>query len=214
MSASDPDSTLRVLIVEDHPLMAAATGDLLRSQYPGISLVVADSATTAIEEAASDDWLRIFVDLCVPGACGLSLLRAFKKLGVVRRCCVVTASRDDRFVAEARRIGVLGYIPKSSTVAEFSRSVRDIMRGVPVFPASFADPEPRVPQLTSRQLAVLQLLHKGLSSKQIAHQLEIAEGTAKNHTFALLRALSATNRAHAVARGLELGLVETVAACE
>ena len=128
MSASDPDSTFRVLIVEDHPLMAAATGDLLRSQFPGMSLVVADSATTAIEQAASDDWLRIFVDLCVPGACGLSLLRAFKKLGVVRRCCVVTASRDDRFVAEARRIGLLGYIPKSSTVAEFSRSVRDIAR--------------------------------------------------------------------------------------
>jgi DNA-binding NarL/FixJ family response regulator len=214
MSASDPDSTFRVLIVEDHPLMAAATGDLLRSQFPGMSLGGGGSGPTRHEQAGKDDWLRIFVDLCVPGACGLSLLRAFKKLGVVRRCCVVTASRDDRFVAEARRIGVLGYIPKSSTVAEFSRSVRDIMRGVPVFPASFADPEPRVPQLTSRQLAVLQLLHKGLSSKQIAHELEIAEGTAKNHTFALLRALSATNRAHAVARGLELGLVETVAACE
>ena len=83
------------------------------------------------------------------------------------------------------------------------------MRGVPVFPTASADSEPRVPQLTSRQLAVLQLLHKGLSSKQIAHELEIAEGTAKNHTLALLRALSATNRAHAVARGLELGLVET-----
>jgi DNA-binding CsgD family transcriptional regulator len=48
---------------------------------------------------------------------------------------------------------------------------------------------------------------KRLSSKQIAHELEIAEGTAKNHTLALLRALSATNRAHAVAQGLELGLV-------
>lgn len=201
-------STLRVLIVEDHPLVAAATADLLRSQYPGISLVVADSATTAVEQAASDDWLRIFVNLCVPGACGLSLLRIFKELGVVRRCCVVTATRDDRLVAEARRIGVLGYIEKSSTVEQFCRSVHDIMRGVPVFPTASADSEPRVPQLTPRQLTVLQLLHKGLSSKQIAHELEIAEGTAKNHTLALLRALSATNRAHAVARGLELGLVE------
>ena len=133
----------------------------------------------------------------------------FKELGVVRRCCVVTASRDDRLVAEARRIGVLGYIQKSSTVEQFRRSVHDIMRGVPVFPTASADSEPRVPQLTSRQLVVLQLLHRGLSSKQIAHELEIAEGTAKNHTLALLRALSATNRAHAVARGLELGLVET-----
>jgi DNA-binding NarL/FixJ family response regulator len=52
MSASDPDSTFRVLIVEDHPLMAAATGDLLRSQFPGMSLVVGASATTALVQAA------------------------------------------------------------------------------------------------------------------------------------------------------------------
>ena len=56
------------------------------------------------------------------------------------------------------------------------------------------------------------LRESGLDARFL--ELEIAEGTAKNHTFALLRALSATNRAHAVARGLELGLVETVAACE
>lgn len=68
-SARHKYSILRVLIVENHPLVAAAAADLLRT---------------------------------------------FKELGVVRRCCVVTATRDDRLVAEARRIGVLGYIQKRS----------------------------------------------------------------------------------------------------
>lgn len=80
-----------------------------------------------------------------------SLLRTFKELGIVRRCCVVTGSRDDRLVAEARRIGVLGYIQKSSTVEEFRRSVHDIMRGVPVFPTASADSNPRVPRAGDRR---------------------------------------------------------------
>lgn len=64
-----------------------------------------------------------------------------------------------------------------------------------------------MPQLTSRQLAILRLLHRGLSSKQVAQELRIAVGTVKNHSLAMRRALGATNRTHAVARGLELGLL-------
>lgn len=205
-------TTLRVLIVEDHPLVASATADLLRKHYPIVSPIVVDSAPAAIEQVASDDWFRVFVDLGVPGASGLSLLRTLRELGVIRRCCVVTAIKDDRLVAEARRLGVLGYIEKSWSVEQFCRSLHDIVQGLPVFPASSERLEPRVPQLTLRQLAVLRLLHQGLSSKQVAHELRIAEGTVKNHSLAVLRALGATNRAHAVARGLELGLLPRSAA--
>ncbi len=201
-------TTLRVLIVEDHPLVASATADLLRKHYPTVCPIVVDSAAAAIERAASDDWFRIFVDLGVPGARGLSLLRSLGELGVIKRCCVITATKDDSLVAEARRLGVLGYIEKSWSVEQFCRSLHNIVQGSSVFPESSECLQPRVPQLTSRQLAVLRLLHQGLSSKQVAHELQIAEGTVKNHSLAVLRALGATNRAHAVARGLELGLLQ------
>jgi DNA-binding NarL/FixJ family response regulator len=203
---------LRVLIIEDHPLVASATADLLRKQFPVVSPIVVDSAAAAIEQATADDWFRIFVDLAVPGARDLSLLRALMESGVIGRCCVVTAFKDDWLVAEARRLGVLGYIEKSWSVEQFCRSLHDIMQGRPVFPVSSERLGPRVPQLTLRQLAVLRLLHQGLSSKQVAHELRIAEGTVKNHSLAVLRALGATNRAHAVALGLELGLLQTSAA--
>ena len=149
--------------------------------------------------------------LC-PAPRGLSLIRTLGELGVIRRCCVITATKDDGLIAEARRLGVLGYIEKSWSVEQFCRSLHDIVQGLPVFPASSERLEPRMPQLTSRQLAVLRLLHQGLSSKQVAHELQIAEGTVKNHSLAVLRALGATNRAHAVARGLELGLLPPSAA--
>jgi DNA-binding NarL/FixJ family response regulator len=66
----------------------------------------------------------------------------------------------------------------------------------------------QMPQLTERQLAVLRLLHQGMSSKQVAQKLRIAEGTVKNHSLAVRRALGASNRAHAVALGLKLGLIQ------
>jgi two-component system response regulator DesR len=203
---------LRVLIVEDHPLVASATAELLRKQFPEVSPTVADTAVAAIEQAASFDWFRIFVDLSVPGARDLSLLRGLVELGVIDRCCVITALKDNWLVAEARRLGVLGYIEKSWSVAQFCRSLTDIMQNLPVFPATSGRQEAQVPQLTLRQLAVLRLLHQGLSSKQVAQELRIAEGTVKNHSLAVLRALGATNRAHAVARGLELGLLQQSAA--
>jgi DNA-binding NarL/FixJ family response regulator len=199
----------RVLIVEDHPLVAEATADLLRKQYPQLQQVVVGTASAAME-CTAQDWFRIFLDLNVPGATGLSLVRVFKDCGLVQRCCIVTAAKDEFWVAEAKRLGVLGYIEKSSTVEQFRSALHDIVRGVQVFPATLGEATARVPQLTSRQLSVLRLLHKGLSSKQVAHELTIAEGTVKNHTLALLRALDASNRAHAVARGIELGLLESV----
>jgi DNA-binding NarL/FixJ family response regulator len=209
--SSEPNPN--VLIVEDHPLVAAATADLLRKQHPTLQQVIVDCTQAAVEQAAAGDWFRIFVDLSVPGARGLSLVRTFKELGLAQRCCVITATRDERLVAEAKRLGVLGYIEKSCTVETFCRCIYDIVHGVPVFPAAVAGSEPRIAQLTSRQLAILRLLYKGLSSKQIAYQLQIAEGTVKNHTLAVLRALDASNRAHAVVRGLELGLLESIV-CE
>jgi DNA-binding NarL/FixJ family response regulator len=202
-------SSARVLIVEDHPLVAAATADLLRKQHPEFQHVVVHSAAAAVERI-TEPWHRLFLDLNVPGASGLSLVRMIKARGLIERCCIVTATTSEALVEEAKRLGVLGYIEKCSTVESFCESVRRIMFGLPVFPSSTATTYAKAPQLTMRQLAILRLLHEGLSSKQVAQALHIAEGTAKNHTLAILRALGASNRAHAVARGMELGLLDAV----
>lgn len=177
-----------------------------------MSTTIVDSAPAAIKQAAIADWFRIFIEPSVTGARELPLLQRLADFGVIGRCCVVTALRDDRLLAEAKRLGVLGYIEKSWSVAQFCRSLDDIMENRAVFPSASTREEEKSRQLTSRQLAVLRLLHQGLSSKQVALELRIAVGTVKNHSLAVLRALNATNRAHAVARGLELGLLHPTTA--
>jgi DNA-binding NarL/FixJ family response regulator len=194
-----------VLIVEDHPLVAEATADLLRRKHPALRVVCAESAKAALERPCTD-WFRIFVDLEVPGAHGLSLVREIAARGYAQRCCVVTAFDNLAVIREARDLGVLGYIVKTSTVAEFVKALDAVLLGYPVFPSECAGLEPRV-RLTRRQLQLLVLLQRGFSSKQIAVEWAISEGTVNNHVGALLRALSVCNRTHAVARAAELGLL-------
>lgn len=194
-----------VLIVEDHPLVAEATSDVIRKRHPALRVVCAESASAVLEHPCSD-WFRIFADLEVPGAHRLSLIREIAARGCAQRCCVVTAFDHPALIREARDLGVLGYIVKTSALVEFVTALDAVLLGHSVFPSESAKSEPRV-RLTRRQLQLLTLLQRGLSSKQIAAEWAISQGTVNNHVSALLRALSVRNRAHAVARASELGLL-------
>src|SRR5262245_37470038 len=89
-----------VLIVEDHPMAAEATANLLRSQHPSIHPVTVETADAALAYAQVP-WFRIFVDLEVPGATRLSLIHEFKARGLVGRCCIVSGNEDEDLIREA-----------------------------------------------------------------------------------------------------------------
>lgn len=193
-----------ILIVEDHPLVAEATSALIRRKYTSVHLVLADTASAALKQAGQD-WFRVFLDLDVPGASGLSLVHEFVNRGMAWRCCVITATTQVSIIEGARALGLLGYITKTCPVEAFHAAIDHVMNGRPVFHSPLEKSSPV--RLTRRQQQVLVLLQKGLSSKQVAHGLGISEGTVNNLTSALLRALQATNRAHAITRAIELGFL-------
>lgn len=195
-----------VLIVEDHPLVAHATSELLAKKDAGLELVICYSAAEALREARSPDWFRLFLDLDVPGARGLSLVQQVAALGHAQRSCVITALDRPSLATEARALGLLGYIVKAIPIAQFSAALDSVLRGEPTFPDG-ALPCATPVRLTKRQHELLVLLQTGLSSKQIGPRLGISEGTVNNHIAALLRALRVSNRTHAVARATELGLL-------
>jgi DNA-binding NarL/FixJ family response regulator len=196
-----------VLIVEDHPMAAEATANLLRSQHPSIQPVTVETAAAALA-FSQVPWFRIFVDLEVPGATRLSLVHEFKARGLVGRCCIVSGNEDEELIREARQLGVLGFISKRLPTRELGRALDDVIRGVPVFPSISNVKNTRAPQLTRRQIEVLVLLKRGLSNKEIAHQLGITEGTAKNHISFLMLELGENKRMKAVRKAIEYGLIK------
>jgi DNA-binding NarL/FixJ family response regulator len=200
----------QVLVIEDHPVVAEATVRLLTHGFSEVQFVSCGTAPSAIDQltAGAGRWFRIFLDLAVPGAFGLSLAKRVHSLGLAPVCCVVSAFAREDYVHQLQGWGFLGYIPKSMPVDAFSARLNEAMRGLGSFPSALEDSRPTTIRLTVRQREILQLIQQGRSSKQIAAQLNLAEGTVNNKVAALLYLLEADSRPHAVAKAIELGLVD------
>lgn len=198
-----------ILIVEDHPLVAETTADLVTRCEPTAAPVISLNATHAIEslEGAADEWFRIFLDLGVPGAYGLSLANEIRSRGLAARCCVISGTESREYIGALREAGFLGYIFKAAPVAEFTIALRTILGGSTWFPPVASVDVPPV-RLTRRQLQLLEALRLGFSTRQTAARLHLTEGTVNNYVAAMLHLFNATSRAHAVARAIELGVLE------
>lgn len=203
----------RVLIVEDHPLVSDATRDLLLCDGRARDVAIAATAADALAQVSPDveAWDLILLDLDVPGARGLSLAHELVQRGLAGRTCIVTALSRPGYVEEARRLGFLGFIAKSSPLQAFGDELRRVLAGIKTFPDSDRLRPRATPRLTRQQLRVLDLLGQGLSSKQMARVLEISEGTVNNHVNAMLRALGASSRLQAFSKAVQLGLTDALA---
>lgn len=196
-----------VLIVEDVPVIAFGTAEIVRRQHPQYRTEIVDSAAAALRKLDERHWSWILLEPAVPGAEGLSLLHALHARGLTARCCVLSAAADAAHLGEVRHLGVAGYIEKRLPLAEFSDALDRVLRGHQVYTRTEAVAFQPTTALSCRQVGVLRLIQRGLSAKRIALELGIAEGTARNHTLAILRALGARNRTHAVTRAIELGIL-------
>lgn len=200
-----------VLIVEDHPLVAEATGKLLARYGDDVTTVICSNAAQAIENLESPDraWFRIFLDLDVPGAYGLSLAKEVRERGFADRCCVVSAFEKSDYISEIQAWGFLGYIVKAVAVADFTATLIKVLAGEPSFPETPLVRRAAATRLTRRQTQLLEFIQAGLSSKEIASELHLAEGTVNNQVAAIVQVFEAGSRTHAVAKAIELGLLET-----
>lgn len=113
----------KVLVVEDHPLVAEATSDLLARSFDDVDVVTAGTAwdATARLDDADAAWFRIFLDLAVPGAYGLSLAKHVRDRSLASICCVVSGYNREDYVDELRAWGFLVYVAKSNRVARAGR---------------------------------------------------------------------------------------------
>lgn len=195
----------KVLLAEDHPLVADATRTLLLKIDPSLDIRICDTADSAVQTfREGGHWHRVFLDINLPNAHGLSLVRTFHRFGVADKSAVVTAFDNAQWRSEVNAMGMLGYIVKAARLEDFASAMQDVLLGCRTFP-QVASAEPSTTRLTRRQQDILCLLHRGLASKEIAAQLGLTIGTVNNHVTGLLRVLGVSNRMHAVSRAFQLG---------
>jgi len=211
---------MKVLIVDDHTLFREGLRLVLSQLEPTCEILEASNCQAAFDSAhASSDLDIILLDLNLPdmpGFVALSILREEQPHVPV----VVLSANDDReTVLEALDRGAMGFIPKSSSSQVLMGALKLVLAKGVYIPPSILNSTDTSPQsangqravkptdlgLTERQLDVLGLLVAGKSNKLISRELNLAEGTVKNHVAAVLRALDVANRTQAVLAVSRLG---------
>ncbi len=215
---------LRVLLVDDQQLMREGLRTLLEMEE-GITIVGeaadGDAAVQGFEDLSPD---VVLMDIRMPKMDGVEATRRIRGRSPDAKILMLTTFDEDELVFEAVRAGARGYLLKDLSGAELAAAVRDVARGGAALQsgvarkvmdafARLAKPgsgaERRlVEPLSGRERAVLGLLARGLSNKEIAERLFLAEGTVKNHVSAILQKTDARDRTQAALKARELGLLE------
>jgi two-component system, NarL family, response regulator DesR len=197
-----------VLIVEDHPLVAQAMVGELSARDSSLDLQICGTAERAMALLTGEGkpWFRIFLDLDVPGAFGLSLARQIHGIDLHARCCVLTALNKSELITEVYRLGFLGYIIKASPYGDFEHALGAVMVGERSFPLQRVGGQASI-RISRRQEQLLDGVSRGMSSKDLARELSLTEGTVSNCITSAMKALNVSTRTHAVAKALELGLL-------
>ena len=196
-----------VLIVDDHPLVGEAFELSVGAAYPHLEVGRVTTAAEA-ETYARANGPRIklvLLDLMLPDATGFSALIRLQQLLPGTPIAIVSSRADAHTVALARTFGETAYLSKSAPVSSLVSAVGAILRGEPVaFPETAAatpaavDFQQRVSSLSAAQLRVLVALADGRLNKQIAGDMNLTEGTVKQHLSAIFKKLGVSNRTQAV----------------
>ena len=193
---------MKVLVVDDHPMLHEVLGAVTRSVFREAQVCFANNLEQAFERAREGDAVDLtLLDLGLPGCAGLDALSAFRASFPAVPTVVVSATEDRASVLRALDMGAVGYVPKTHAPPLIAAALRVVSEGGIYVPPQAINghangSEPPLP-LTGRQLDVLRLIVKGMANKEIARQLRIAKDTVKQHAKAVYAALGIATRSQA-----------------
>jgi DNA-binding NarL/FixJ family response regulator len=217
---------MKILVVDDHPLIREALSQVLRALGVSVELLEAETCLRAMEQTRRNpDISLILLDLALPGVDGFEALRQLREEFPAIPVVVLSAYEQQNTVMRALDSGAMGFIPKTSATPVLIQALRLVLSGGIYLPptvlgkqdtaAAFgpplaaAPPQLRAPReigLTERQSQVLALMVRGMPNKLICRELKVSENTVKIHISAILRTLEVQNRTQAVIAASKLGL--------
>jgi DNA-binding NarL/FixJ family response regulator len=205
--------TLRVLIVDDHPVVRDGLRGMLSGQ-PDLEVVgeAADGreALAAVAQHGPD---VVLMDLRMPVLDGVGTITRLATAHPQVRVIVLTTYEEDQDIVRAVEAGAIGYLLKDTPREELFRAVRAAARGEPVLAPRVAARlmgrlrTPAVEAPSGRELEVLTLVARGLTNRAIGRQLHISEATVKTHLVHAFAKLGVDDRTAAVTAALERGLI-------
>lgn len=212
-------TAMKLLIVDDHPVLREGLAALLRQTGPDTVILQAGTALEAMALVGQHQDIDVLVlDLVMPGMGGLPALSEFGRRRPDLPVIVLSSSEDPREARRALALGAMGYVPKSAGQHTLIAAIELVMAGeLYVPPLVLNDAVERLghtgrhgdgaPHLTERQIEVLRRVSQGQPNKTIANELDLSEKTVKAHITAIFKALNVVNRTQAAAAGRDAGLI-------
>ncbi|WP_457859549.1 two-component system response regulator NarL [Pseudomonas aeruginosa] len=211
------DEPVRLLLVDDHPMMRKGVAQLLELEDDLSVVGEAGSSEEALRLAAELDPDMILLDLNMKGMNGLDTLRALREAGVDARIVVFTVSDDKGDVVNVLRAGADGYLLKDMEPERLLEHIRQAATGQMTLSPQLTqilaqalrgdDRSKSLDELTERERQILRQIAHGYSNKMIARKLDITEGTVKVHVKRVLHKLGMRSRVEAAVWAVENDLV-------
>ncbi|MBI4754605.1 MAG: response regulator transcription factor [Betaproteobacteria bacterium] len=214
---------MKILVLDDHPLICAGLTLVLGGLYPGTEVLAAAEGRECLEYIASEPRIAlVLLDIKLPGSDGISLMARMRELRPDLPVVILTASDDPATVQRAIDAGAAGFITKNVPNSQLIDALRRVLEGEVHLPASVLSTAPPLTtaggsalgrareahelHLSPRQMEVLTLLVQGLSNKAICRTLGMADGTVKTHIAAIMRTLDVSTRTQVVYELSRLGV--------
>lgn len=201
---------IRVLIVDDHPVVRAGLTSMLGTQAELQVIGSASSGEEALEMIRRSTPDVVLLDLRMPGLNGIEMLLAAKKSGSQARAIILTSYETDEDIYRAVQAGAQGYLLKDTPLKEMLEAIRTVRAGKRYIPRQIAQ---RLAErmmranLTAREIEILKMLAKGPTNKQIGHALGISDYTVRNHVNSIIEKLEVSDRTEAATTAIQRGII-------
>ncbi|GAA4593063.1 response regulator transcription factor [Planotetraspora phitsanulokensis] len=220
--------TIRVLLVDDQPLLRTGFRFILEAEKDVTVVGEAGDGSTAMDQSRALLPDVVLMDVRMPGMDGIEATRRIVREAApsvhVPKVLVLTTFDLDEYIVEALRAGASGFLLKDVPPDELVQAIRVVAAGDAIvapsvtrrlldrfamrLPSAHQQSTPaRVDRLTERELEVLRLIAKGMSNAEIAAELVVSETTVKTHVGNVLTKLGLRDRVQAVVLAYETGLI-------
>ncbi len=210
-------NTIRVMVVDDHPLVRQGVRSLL-SNYADLEIVgEADNGSTALRFAAELLPNVILLDIRLPDEIGIDLIKRMRQTTPTAKVLMLTSFDDREYVTGALRAGAHGYVLKSISDETLVNAIRAVYSGERVLGPQLLDQmiqmytadalEPRVVDLSDDERRIMRLLVDGASNARIASDLYMSETTVKRKLQDVFEKLSVHSRTQAAAEAVRRHLI-------
>ncbi len=205
------DSSIRILIVDDHPVVRAGLTTLLATQ-PGLQVLgSASGGEEALQILRAQSLDLLLLDLRMPGMTGIDVLLEMKRQDMRARAIVLTSFDTDEDIYRAVQAGAEGYLLKNTSQGEMVEAIKTVHSGRRYIPhriASRLTERMMRSNLTAREVEILKMVVKGLTNKQIARVLKISSHTVRNHVNSIIEKLEVSDRTEAATTAIQRGIIE------